>query len=171
MKRKTYGPFALARMAITLILATLPMFSRAENCPATTQPNVDSWGAFPLHYESFWYGTAALSLPLEKSGVWYGRPEHNFVRKIFFYREGFDWKQEHSPELAVSARRIDDPTSKISFSKASAAYLEDSGMSAIVLLAKFPKAGCWEIAADYGNTNLTFIVHVDSYIPVPHDGS
>jgi len=171
MKRKVYGPLALVRTASILILVTLPMLSHAGNCPATTQPNVDSWGAFPLHYESFWYGTAALSLPLEKSGVWFGRPEHSFARKIFLYREGFDWKQEPLPELAVSARSIDDPTTKISFGRASAAYLEDRGMSAILLLAKFPKSGCWEISADYGNTNLTFVVQVDNYIPVSHDGS
>jgi hypothetical protein len=156
-----FRPFAIL-LTILLTVFCFPV-NATESCPVTNKPNVDFWGAFPVHHESFWYGTAALAVPLEKSGVWSGKFEQDYRRKIFWYREGYDWKQEPSPELAVTARSFDEPTITVSFGRASASFREDMGMSFISMLAEFPRDGCWEISAKYRDTVLTFVVQVESY--------
>ncbi len=136
----------------------------ASTCPVTQPPDPpfappEPYSA-PLRGE-FWYGSPALwtSLPLE--GAWHDLPysEAGYTQKVFWWRQGYDWKAEPEPNLAVTGKRLDGEALPLVASKATNAFASDIG-SAMLVGVDIPTAGCWEIAGQIGEQKLSFVILV-----------
>lgn len=136
------------------------------SCPVTVPQDTLFTAPEPYSPDSpfdsnFWYGSAALWTDLPKDGAWYGLP-HNptgYSQKIFWWREGYSWKEEPDPELIVTGERLDASAPPLIVSRATNAYAADIG-SAMLVGVDFPAPGCWKITGKYAEAELSFIIWV-----------
>lgn len=136
------------------------------SCPITVPQNPPFTAPPPYSPDSpfdsnFWYGSNSLWTDLPKDGVWYGLPHHSegYTQKIFWWREGYIWKEEPEPDLIVTGERLDASASSLNISKATNAYAQDIG-SAMLVGVDFPTPGCWKITGKYAEAELSFVVWV-----------
>jgi len=93
--------------------------------------------------------------------VWSALP-HNpegYTQKVFWWRQGYSWKDEPEPQLSVTGRRLDTPAPPLNVSKATNAFAEDI-QSAMLVGVDFPTLGCWEITGRIEGNELSFVVWV-----------
>ncbi|MDQ5823429.1 MAG: hypothetical protein M3441_04345 [Chloroflexota bacterium] len=137
-----------------------------EEC-AVTQPSESPFAA-PAPYRThapwtgtFWYGTNRLWTVLPREGSWSGLP-HNpdgYGQKVLWWREGYSWTEDPTPQLTVTGQRLDAPAPPLHAHKATNAYAEDIG-SAMLVGVSFPTPGCWEITGRVHDQELSFVVWV-----------
>jgi hypothetical protein len=99
---------------------------------------------------------------LPKDGVWAGLPEGkdgSRPQKIFWWREGYKWKEEPQPELTLTARLLEGKSQPLAGERATNGFHQDLG-SFILSGADFPSAGCWEITGTYAGESLSFVVWI-----------
>jgi hypothetical protein len=127
-----------------------------SSCPVTRPPEPPFAPPSPptLRAGYFWYGTPALWTQLRDDGV-YSSPKDFW--KIFWWREGYDWRAEPQPALTVTARRLDGPAPTATAGRTTNAYAADIG-AAMLNGIDLPTSGCWQFAARYGSTDLTFVI-------------
>lgn len=128
-----------------------------QNPPFTPPPPYADLG---LEGE-FWYGSNLLWTAVRQNGVWEGLP-HNpegYTQKVFWWSEGFSWKEEPEPELIVTGERLDASAPPLNASKATNASASDIG-SAMLVGVDLPTFGCWKITGQYKKSELSFIVWV-----------
>ena len=119
-------------------------------------------GLPPSSARRFWYGSEALAVLLNQAGTWQGMGRgSNYRDKLFWWRKGYSGTSEPRPELAVSARRLDDESQRAHVSKATNAQHESLGGWAMLVMVEFPSPGCWEVTGRYKGEQLTFVVKVD----------
>jgi hypothetical protein len=124
-----------------------------------------SCGRLPLSQATtsadFWYGASSLWTAIPNSGTWPGLPYESgsYVQKVFWWRDGYDWRSETSPKLSVKGLRIDGPAKPLASSAATNAFAADIGSSMIVLV-QIPAPGCWKITGQYKEASLSFVVWV-----------
>lgn len=136
------------------------------NCPVTQPPEPPFMPPPPNAPTApwageFWYGTNLLWTRVPTSGMWYGLP-HNpdgQRQKVFWWREGYIWKEDPTPALTVTGRRLDAPAPPLNASEATNAYAEDI-QSAMLVGVDFPTPGCWEITGKVVDQELSFVVWV-----------
>jgi hypothetical protein len=111
--------------------------------------------------DRFWYGTPALWTKLDRNGYWWGLPhgENGYTQKVFWWRDGYDWRSEPKPALTVTGRRIDEAAQPLVASAATNAFADDIG-SAMLTGVELPAAGCWEITGHLKGVDLGFVVWV-----------
>jgi hypothetical protein len=99
-------------------------------------------------------------------GAWRDLPysETGYTQKVFWWRQGYDWKAEPEPDLTVTGRRLDGEAPPLVASKATNAYAADIG-SAMLVGVDIPTAGCWEITGRIGEQELSFVIQVISPDP------
>ena len=145
-----------------------PTSSVPDSCPVTKaadQPFVP-----PPPYLSkaptgmFWHGTDELWTLLHADGTWAGLPHYTphdptFRQKLFFWREGYDWRAEPQPPLTVTGRRLDAPAPLLMADRANNGYWDD-WKSFMVTGINLPTLGCWEITGHYEGHDLSFLVWV-----------
>lgn len=110
---------------------------------------------------NFWYGSNSLWTLLPQEGTWLELP-HNpkgYTQKIFWWREGYIWNEEPEPNLTVMGERLDATAPSLLVSRATNAFASDIG-SAMLVGVDFPTLGCWKITAQYGDTELSFVIWV-----------
>jgi hypothetical protein len=108
----------------------------------------------------FWYGTEALWTEVRLDGMWRGLPYGgSYTQKVFWWRQGYDWRTEQQPDLTVTGRRLDAPAPPLVASRATNAFAGDIG-SAMLTGVDIPTPGCWEITGHYAGTELSFVVWV-----------
>lgn len=137
-----------------------------DNCPVTrppdqpfTPPDTDSPNALDEAY--FWYGSNALWTQLPRDGVWRDLPhnERGYTQKIFFSRQGYDWREEPQPALTISGRRLD--AAGVTFEELEATNGFHPDVGAFMLIGvDIPTAGCWQITGHYQGHDLSFVVWV-----------
>jgi len=81
------------------------------------------------------------------------------VQKVFWWRDGYDWRTETTPQLTVEGMRIDRTAKPLVASPATNAFSTDIG-SAMLVLVEVPASGCWKITGDYRGAQLTFVVSI-----------
>jgi len=110
----------------------------------------------PPHYGGkFWYGTEALWTWLPPDGTW-----RTLRDKSFWWRDGFDWRTEQQPQLALTGRRLDAPAPPFSApAPATNGYRDDIGPFMLTGVG-LATPGCWEITGRYAGTELSFVVWV-----------
>jgi hypothetical protein len=137
------------------------------SCPTTRPP--DSPFVPPAPYsaeppsvagDKVWYGTNELWTWLDADGVWdMARNEHGRFDKSFWWRQGYDWQTETTPQLSVTGRRLDSPAPTVSVSDATNGF--EPSMGAFMLLGlELPTGGCWELTGHYHGSSLRFVVWV-----------
>ena len=137
-----------------------------DTCPVTPPP--DPLFTPPPPYppsarstSEFWYGTDSLWTAVRRNGVWSALP-HNpegYTQKVFWWRQGYSWKDEPEPQLSVTGRRLDAPAPPLNVSRATNAFAEDI-QSAMLVGVDFPTLGCWEITGRIEGHKLSFVVWV-----------
>jgi hypothetical protein len=140
----------------------------AISCPVTKPP---SPSFLPPHgYPSdsgptqFWFGTAKLWTSLPLDGTWKGLGHYTpddptYRQKLFFFRQGFAIREEPSPKLTLTGRRLDAAASPLQSGTSNG--WQDERFPFMVAGVNFPTLGCWEITADYHGDKLTFVVWLE----------
>jgi hypothetical protein len=110
---------------------------------------------------NFWYGTGLLWTVVPEDGTWSGLPLNSdgYTQKVLWWREGYSWKDDPTPQLTVTGRRLDAPAPPLNVSRATNAFAEDI-QSAMMVGVDFPTLGCWEIAGKVADAELSFVVWV-----------
>lgn len=131
----------------------------SANCPVTQPPELPFTPPPPYRPTapwagSFWYGTHLLWTQVPGDGTWSGP-----TQKVFWWREGYSWKEDPTPQLTVTGRRLDAPAPTLSASTATNAFAEDI-QSAMLVGVDFPTSGCWEITGKVADAELSFVVWI-----------
>ncbi|HEY0068458.1 MAG TPA: hypothetical protein VGE04_00665, partial [Chloroflexia bacterium] len=87
-------------------------------------------------------------------GTWSGPRQ-----KVFWWRKGYSWEEDPTPQLTVTGRRLDAPAPPLDVSKATNAFAEDI-QSAMLVGIDFPMSGCWEITGKVADQELSFVIWV-----------
>ena len=160
MKRKISILFVILMVLAACVPQTSPDKSKA--CPVTQPPEPSfSPPTDVKEYEGrFWYGTPALWTNLPSDGIWWGLPhdDDGYVQKAVFWRDGFVALDEPNPALTVSGRKLDETISTFSFSDATHGWDETGDF--MLMGISIPTEGCWEITAEYQETELSYVVIV-----------
>lgn len=109
----------------------------------------------------FWYGTPALWTALRRDGTWKGLSYNDgaYGQKVFWWRQGYDWRSEPQPPLTVTGWRIDGSAGPLGASSATNAFASDIG-SAMLVGVRIPAAGCWQVTGRIQGGELSFVVWV-----------
>jgi hypothetical protein len=114
----------------------------------------------------FWFGTAKLWTQLPTDGTWMGLPHYRptdtaFRQKLFWWREGYDWRVENPPKLTVTGKRLDSPAPPLGTDEhANAGWTGDSNHPFIVVGIDIPTLGCWKITGHFEDAELSFVIWV-----------
>jgi hypothetical protein len=110
---------------------------------------------------NFWYGTDLLWTVMPRDGTWSGLPLNpdGYTQKVLWWRQGYSWTEDPTPQLTVTGRRLDAPAPPLNVSRATNAFAEDI-QSAMMVGVDFPTLGCWEITGKVADRALSFVVWV-----------
>jgi hypothetical protein len=140
-----------------------------ESCPVTRLFQTSSFVP-PAPYEpktaktQFWFGTDRLWTNLPITGIWKGLPldttarHPTFAQKLFWWRQDYNAGAEPQPNLIVTGKRLDSPTTPLEVSRATYAFV--AHRSTMLVGLGFPTVGCWQITGRYENDELTFVIWV-----------
>jgi hypothetical protein len=138
-------------------------------CPVTRPPNPPFVPPPPYPATAgpgaFWFGTQKLWTVLPTSGEWRGLRGYNptdlsYRQKLFWWRQGYDWRAEPQPPLIVTGRQLDASEPPLTASRASNGYREQDTKSFMIVAGDFPTLGCWEVTGDYKGDKLSYVVWV-----------
>jgi len=110
---------------------------------------------------NFWFGTDRLWTVLPNDGIWQAGRIHgapSSIRKLSWWRDGYDAQTEQRPNLIVTGRRLDGPASTIADKATNMA----TQPAAMLVGITFPTVGCWEVTGRYGDDELKFVVWIAS---------
>ena len=157
-------PTAAPTKTAQVATATTAPARGIADCPVTQPPEPPFEPSPPYAPSSpgagqFWYGTDRLWTRVPTSGTWpglRGNPD-GYTQKVFWWREGYSWEHDPTPQLTVTGRRLDAPAPPLKASKATNAFAEDI-KSAMLVGVNFPTRGCWEITGKIADQELSFVV-------------
>jgi len=139
-------------------------------CPVTRAPSPPFVPPSPYPVTpgpgSFWFGTQKLWTNVSEDGTWKGLPHYrprdaSFRNKLFWWRQGYDWRTENVPNLKVTGRRLDTLAPPLTTDEhANSGWTNDSHHPFIVAGIFIPTLGCWEITGDYKGDKLSYVVWV-----------
>lgn len=140
----------------TLPPATAYIEASAEACPVTRPPDPQfvprpPYPALPPVTDSFWYGTRSLWTVLPLDGRWSQRGE-----RFWWWSEEFKVADDETPDLVLTARRLDGAAPPYRTTEATNAYHQDFYWSMLVGFT-LPSTGCWEITGEYRGHRLVVI--------------
>lgn len=136
------------------------------DCPVTRPPETpfvppEPYPASPPYEAEFWYGTAELWTLLPEEGIWRELPRHDglYTQKVFWWREGYNWRAEPEPALTVTGRRLDAAAPPLVAAKSTNGFHEDL-QSFMLAGVGLPTSGCWQITGRLDQAELTVVVWV-----------
>ena len=135
--------------------------NQLSDCPVTRIPEVDfippePWPSQPPGTDEFWFGSRGLWTALPQSGSW---RQLALGEKNFWWSEEFDVSEDETPDLKVTARRLDGDTADFQVSEATNAYHESINWAMLVGV-DLASPGCWEFTGQYKDHQLSFVVWV-----------
>ena len=92
-----------------LVLATAS-FAESPICETTdpTTSPVEVPGLSEPGFDRFFFGSAKLAVLISADGHWpVQSAERDYSDKLWWWRKGYVWTEEPTPELTVVARRLD----------------------------------------------------------------
>jgi hypothetical protein len=140
------------------------------SCPVTKSPPNPFVPPQPypsqLGPEGFWFGSEKLWIQLPTDGTWKHLPHYNptdtaFRQKVQWWRQGYDWRTEHEPQLTITGRRLDSAAAPLATDEHANAADPMSGHPSIMTGIFIPTVGCWQITGDYKGDKLTFVIWVE----------
>lgn len=130
-------------------------------CPVTQTPDPafvppSPWPAHPPGENRFWFGDDGLWTALPTSGSWaqLARGE-----KFWWWSEEFDVSQDETPDLEITARRLDGSAPAVRVTEATNGY-HPSFEWAMLAGIHLPERGCWEFTGQYQEHQLSLTVWV-----------
>ncbi len=130
-------------------------------CPVTLPPETPfvpptPWPAVPPDPGRYWFGDSDLwtALPLDGQWAQLARGE-----KFWWWSANFDVQQDDTPDLLLTARRLDGDAPPFQSFPATNGY-HDSINWAMLAGVTLPTPGCWEITGHYQGTQQTIVVNV-----------
>jgi len=156
----THLPEVADAAAKDAVMSTSPI-TKSSTCPITYPPKIafippDPWPAAPPDEDRFWYGYDGLWTALPKDGSWATLADGE---KFWWWSEGFDVSEDETPDLVVTARRLDGEGEVYQVSDATNGY-HPSFNWAMLVGVELPSPGCWEITGQYKGHELTFVLLV-----------
>ncbi|MGH8944761.1 MAG: hypothetical protein ACRDVL_01260 [Acidimicrobiia bacterium] len=154
---------------VTEGMATAGTVGSLDSCPLTIPPHPGFVPPEPYPpeppglYQAVWYGTPQLwTMLAPQDEVWEGLPFHNgaFGQKTFWWSEGYSWLDEPTPAISVTGRQLDGSSSFEAGGPGTNGFREDIGSFMLVGVG-IPNAGCWELTAQYRDTELPYVVWVE----------
>jgi predicted small secreted protein len=135
--------------------------TRFSDCPVTQTPQPafvppDPWPEVPPDKDRFWYGDRGLWTALPLNGSW---PQLALGEKFWWWSEEFDVSQDATPDLIVTARRLDGQVPSFQVSEATNGY-HQSFHWAMLVGVELSSPGCWEFTGQYKGHQLSFILWV-----------
>ncbi len=148
---------ALSATVAAVPLASCPITQPAN--PLFIPPSPYPPTPPPLYAGEFWYGTEGLWTMLRADGTWGKSPYANglYTQKVFWWRQGYDYRTDPMPDLTVTGRRLDAPAPPIMASGATNGSRSDIG-SFMIVGVDISTPGCWEITGHTMGTQLRFVV-------------
>jgi hypothetical protein len=149
------------QIIMTLSLAT-PTVADPLACDTTdtsTSP-VEVPGLSEPGFGRIFYGSEKLAVLIPADGHWpVQSAEREFSDKLWWWRKGYVWTEETSPELTVTARRLDAHAPEVRVDWTTNALVAED-VSLMLNGLGFPTPGCWEVTGTYHDTSLTFVTLV-----------
>jgi hypothetical protein len=150
-----------------------PAVSVPSTCPVTKPTDRPFVPPAPYPSEgTFWIGNEQLWTDITADGIWNGLPHYTaedsrFRQKLFWWHEGYDWRNENPPELKVTGTRLDAPAPLIETDEhANAGWTNDRVHPFMGVGIFIPTVGCWKIKGDYKGEELSYVVWLsDSCTP------
>jgi hypothetical protein len=141
--------------------STMSVMSGFPDCPVTQPPEPafipsSPWPSLPPETQKFWFGNAGLWTMLPFSGSW---RQLAIGEKFWWWSEEFDVSEDETPDLKVTARRLDGTAPTFQESKAVNGYAETYNW-AMLSGVKLPSPGCWEFTGQYKGHQLSFVLWV-----------
>jgi hypothetical protein len=135
--------------------------AQLSNCPVTVPPEdaftpPEPWPSIPPRQDSFWIGDNGLWTALPENG---SNPQLAVVEKFFWWSEEFDVSKDETPDLKVTARRLDGDAPEFHVEEATNAYHQDLHWAMLVGV-KLESPGCWEFTGQYKGHELSFVTWV-----------
>ncbi len=128
-------------------------------CPGSIPNLPDPDGALRSGDRWGWFGTAELAAMIPADGHWYGMGKHNqYADKWWWWRQGYNARQEALPELSITGRRLDSGAPPLVVGQATNGFQQD--WDAMLVGPAFPAAGCWEIVGRYRDRELKIVLQV-----------
>jgi len=138
-----------------------------SSCPVT----IPSQHAFrpPAPYPSSppfgntgWIGTPALWTFAPADGVYRGlHVDGGYRDKLFWWRPGYDGSVEPTPDLTLTATRLDASAPPFVVKNATNALAHDLGGWTMLIMPDIPAAGCWRLTGAYKDASVSYVVWVD----------
>lgn len=168
---------ALAAAGIQLVKLQNPQTARAAQKPVSVSSPVDPaaacavtrppavpftppapWPAQPPTPGQFWYGNDGLWTALPADGNW---RQLALGEKFWWWSAAFDVAEDATPDLTVTARRLDGDAPVFQASPATNGYHE-SFHWAMLMGVQLASPGCWEVTGQYKDSQLSFVLWVPS---------
>jgi len=112
------------------------------------------WPAQPPDSDEFWFGDADLWTALPISGTW---RQLALGEKFWWWSEEFDVHEDATPDLVVTARRLDGNAPVLQVSEATNGYHESFNWAMLIGVI-LPSPGCWEFTGQYKGHQLSFVL-------------
>lgn len=135
--------------------------SQAPDCPVTKPPDPpfippDPWPAQPPSVNQFWFGESGLWTALPVDGSW-GQLARG--EKFWWWSAEFDVSVDSTPDLILTAKRLDGEAPALQLSEATNGYHE-SFHWAMLMGVELAAPGCWEFTGQYQGHQLSFVLWV-----------
>ena len=132
-----------------------------DDCPVTRRPEErfippEPWPERPPQDTDFWYGDNGLWTNLPASGSW---RQLALGEKVWWWSEEFILSEDYTPDLMVTANRLDGPAPEFSVTDATNGYHPSFNL-AMLIGVQLASHGCWEFTGVYKGYQLTFVVWI-----------
>lgn len=132
-----------------------------EDCPVTRSPDPafvprPPYPPQPPGEDQFWFGEHGLWTALPVDGGW---RQLALGEKFWWWSEAFDVSEDTTPDLGVTAKRLDGSAPEFQVSEATNGY-HSSFHWAMLVGVKLPSPRCWEFTGQYNDQQLSFVLWV-----------
>lgn len=139
------------------------------SCPVTKPPTRPFMPPAPYPSQAspagFWFGSDKLWTRLPKDGTWEHLPHYRpadtaFRQKLFWWRQGYDVREEPEPKLTVTGMRLDSAAAPVLLAGHANGGWEGKDHAFMVVGIDIPTLGCWKFTGHYQDEELSFVIWV-----------
>jgi hypothetical protein len=132
-----------------------------SDCPVTRPPETPftpprPWPAEPPRADRYWFGDSGLWTALPIDGTWGALAQGD---KFWWWSQEFDVSEDETPDLTLSASRLDGAAPVFQTTEATNGYHERFNW-AMLSGVTLGSPGCWEITGHYKGHELSFVLWV-----------
>lgn len=157
------GALVVGQAAAKASDETTSAIAGLSDCPVTQPPEPPfspppPWPSQPLGTDEFWFGESGLWTALPLNGSW---RQLALGEKFWWWSAEFDVSEDATPDLTVTAKRLDGDAPSFQVSEATNGYHESFNW-AMLMGVTLASPGCWEFTGQYKDHQLSFVLRVPS---------